>query len=608
MAHRRRRGLRLLLNPLVVSLMVVVTITTGWLLYTGGTSSIAQARPGANLLPALGPAAAAAPAALSGPSAPAGSVDGWNVDHSGDARASLELVDGEMADSALKVEVTRYASGDVTLTTPRVEVEPGETYLFKAFTTTDVDFTLLARRHHADGSTTLEHLPNPLERPGNSPFTVSDAFDSGDTTTAVQYVFRLASKGTLRVEGAFLEAANDVRPRPAATTAPNLVPNPGLAGPQPGAPDSWSPYTYGTSTVESGRGEDENGSFLWTRIANYSSGEAKWEYQPVPVSTDRYFEFGATYQSERQVDVVAEFVLADGGRAFHNLATVPPAGEWTTIKETFQVPDGATTAMVTLVSHGDGTTGVRDYVLTDITTPGPLRWDQPMVSITFDDGWQSVYDRALPLLDKHGFLTTQYVNASSIETPNFMTAAELRNMHEAGHEFAAHSYEHVDLTSIGADRLHEQLRKSEDALAAAGLDTDNLAPPFGRSDPQVDWYASKYFDIVRGTDQAINTRQNLEPHDLKVFYVTDETTPDTVAKALAETSRLNGWLIFVYHQIATPESTGTQKNTIAADQSTITSAVLAAQLQLIDDSGIEVQPVTQAFTQLQGPSIPEENG
>jgi peptidoglycan/xylan/chitin deacetylase (PgdA/CDA1 family) len=582
-----------LLNPLVVISVVVVMITTGWLLYTGGTSSLAQARPGANLLPALDTTAAGAPAA-SRPSAPAGAVGGWNVSQSGDAGTSLELVEGQLSAHSLKLDITRYASGDVTLTSPRVDVEPGKTYLFKAFTTSDADFTLLARQYHADGSTTLE-LRNRLERQGNSPFTVSDAFDSGDTTTAVEYVFRLASKGTVRVEGAYLEAADDVRVPPAATTAPNRVPNPKLAGPQPGAPDSWSPYASGESTVESGRGKDEHGSFLWTRIENYQSGEAKWQYPPVPVTTDRYFEFGATYQSEREVDVVAEFELADGGRVFHNLATVPPAGEWTTIREAFQVPNGAKTAMVTLVSHGDGTTGVRDYSLTDVTKPGPLRWGQPMVSITFDGGWQSVYDRALPLLNKHDFRSTQYVNASSIETPNFMTAAEVQQMHEAGHEIAAHSYEDVDLTSIGADRLDEELRKSEEALAAAGFGTDDLALPFGRSDPQVDWYASKYFDIVRGTDEGINTRQNLEPHDLKVFYVTDETTPDRLAEALAGTSRVNGWLILVYHQI------GTQENTIAADPSTITSDVLAAQLQLIDESGIEVQPVAQAFQQLQGP-------
>ena len=324
MPHKRRRVLRVLLHPLIVISIVVVLITTGWLLYTGGTSGIAHARPGANLLPALDSTAAASAAgapAASSQSAPAGSVGGWNVSHSGDAQTSLELADGKLVERGLKLDITQYASGDVTLTSPRVDVEPGKTHLFKAFTTTNTPFALLARQHHADGSTTLKQLPNPLERPGDAPFTVSDAFDSGDTTTAVEYVFRLASKGTIRVEGAYLEAADDVRLPSAAATAPTSIPNPELAGSQPGAPGSWSPFASGALTAESGRAEDEDGSFFWTRIANYQNGEAKWQYQPVPVTTDRLFQFGATYP------VRARGGRGGGVRARGRWARVPQSGD-----------------------------------------------------------------------------------------------------------------------------------------------------------------------------------------------------------------------------------------------------------------------------------------
>ncbi|THJ67356.1 hypothetical protein E8P82_04410 [Arthrobacter echini] len=614
----RRRGvlLRVLLNPLVVVAVVVAVITAGWVLYTDGTGSVAQSRPGGNLFPAIDPSAEPTTSASGDPTAPEDGVGGWTVDHSGDSRASLALVDGQVSDTALQLDVTAYGSGDVTLTSPRVEVEPDTTYLFKAFTTSAADFTLLVRVHHADGRTTLEELPSAIERPGDAPFTVSDAFRGAETTTAVEYVFRLTSKAGLRVEGAYLEAAEDVLVPPAATTEPNLIPDPRftdvrltdaqvpgaeITGAEPAQPHAWTPYASGRLRAESGRSTDDDGSFLWTRITDYQDGEAKWQYEPVPVSVDRAFEFGATYRSEREVDVVAEFELADGGRSFLNLTTVQPAGEWTTISTRFQVPAGATTVMVTLVSHGDGTTGVRDYSLVDVTAPGPLRWDEPMVSITFDDGWQSVYDRALPLLDQHGFRSTQYVNPSSLETPNFMTGAEVRELHEAGHEIASHSYEHVDLTSIGADRLDEEMRRSKEVLTSAGLGTDDLAVPYGRSDPQVDWYATRYFGLVRGTDDGINTAQNLEPHNLKVFYVTDETTTAELNEALAATSRVNGWLILVYHQIATPDATGIEENTIASDRSPITSDVFAEQLQLIDDSGIEVQPVARAFDLLQTP-------
>ncbi|TDT85818.1 polysaccharide deacetylase [Arthrobacter sp. AG258] len=598
MPPKRRRIRRVLLNPLVVITVMVLLTTAGWLLYSNRTASIAQPRPGANLLPALYPAAVGPPA--SGPSTPAGTVGGWSVNHSGDAQTTLDLAAGQMGGRALKLNITHYATGDVTLTSPLVSLTAGKNYLFKAFASSDTDFRLLVRKHLSDGRTTLEQLRNPLERPGTSAFTVSDAFNAGDAITAVEYVFRFASAGSASVEGAYLETADDVRPAPAAPAGTNLIPNPGFGGTEPGEPEMWSPYSSGRSTLEAGRAEDGRGSFLWTRTSNYQDGEEKWQYQPVPVAADRYYTFGASYRADREVDVVAEFELAGGGRKFHSLETVPPAGDWTAISEGFQVPEGAVTAMVTLISHGNGTTGVRDYSLMDITKPGPLRWNRPMVSITFDDGWQSVYDRALPLLDKHGFRSTQYVNPSSIETPDFVTAAEVQQMHQAGHEIAAHSYEHADLTSLGTDRLDDELRKSEDALASAGLPTDDLAPPYGRSDPQVDWYASKYFRIVRGTDDGINTRQNIDPHDLKVLYVTDETTPETLKDALAETARSNGWLILVYHQIAAADSSGTQEHTIAADRSTITSDVLANQLQLIGDSGLQVQPVARAFELLEG--------
>ena len=147
----------MLLNPLVVISVVVVMITAGWLLYTGGTGSIAQARPGANLLPALDPAAAGIAPAASGPSATRPGPWAAGTSAQRDAETSLELVDGQLQRQALELDVTGYAAGDVTLTTPRVDVEPGKTYLFKAFATSDADFTLLARqlprrRQHRPGA------------------------------------------------------------------------------------------------------------------------------------------------------------------------------------------------------------------------------------------------------------------------------------------------------------------------------------------------------------------------------------------------------------------------------------------------------------------------
>src|SRR4051812_9720176 len=45
----------------------------------------------------------------------------------------------------------------------------------------------------------------------------------------------------------------------------------------------------------------------------------------------------------------------------------------------------------------------------DQTTDAIHPLDQPLVSISFDDGWESVYTEALPILQQDGIHTTQYI-------------------------------------------------------------------------------------------------------------------------------------------------------------------------------------------------------
>jgi peptidoglycan/xylan/chitin deacetylase (PgdA/CDA1 family) len=244
------------------------------------------------------------------------------------------------------------------------------------------------------------------------------------------------------------------------------------------------------------------------------------------------------------------------------------------------------------VSHGDGTTRVRDYQLVDVSRPGPGRWDRPLVSLTFDDGWESACDNAVPLIARYGFPGTFYVNASTIETPRFMTAADLQALHRGGNEIAAHGYQDTDLTVLSADRVASQLQAGWHPLAQTGLGTDDLALPLGRSDPQVQQYAREYYRSARGQDAGVNTRQNLDPYDLKIFWVDSATTPEALRAALAEAQSTHGWLILVYHEIPTAPSA-------ADDRASVPRDVFAQQLALIRDSGIAVVPVASAMAEVQ---------
>jgi peptidoglycan/xylan/chitin deacetylase (PgdA/CDA1 family) len=245
----------------------------------------------------------------------------------------------------------------------------------------------------------------------------------------------------------------------------------------------------------------------------------------------------------------------------------------------------------------DGTVASRDYSLVNITKPGAREWRQPLVSLTFDDGWQATYNTALPALERHDYTATFYVNPATIETSGFMTAGELDNLEDSGNEIGANGYNHDDLTTLNTNTLAYQLREGRDYLRTAGFPVTDLATPFGRSDAEVSWYARQYYTTVRGTNQGVNTRQNLDPYNLKVLYVTPNTTPQTLDAMLQAAKQEDGWLILVYHRVTNAPSQ--PYGTTDVEHVSTTPAALQQQLSSIHASGIKVLPVAAAYAELE---------
>ncbi len=88
------------------------------------------------------------------------------------------------------------------------------------------------------------------------------------------------------------------------------------------------------------------------------------------------------------------------------------------------------------------------------------------VVLTFDDGYRDNYLYAFPLLKKYGFsatfsLVTQYIDQNN---PNHLSWEQVTEMHQAGMDFAAHSYSHADLKNKDVDFLVYQILGSKEAI------------------------------------------------------------------------------------------------------------------------------------------------
>lgn len=124
-------------------------------------------------------------------------------------------------------------------------------------------------------------------------------------------------------------------------------------------------------------------------------------------------------------------------------------------------------------------------------------------ALTFDDGFESLYHHALPVLAPLRLPVTVFLVAETllpggrdvdwVDTPppapqrlKTLDRDQVRDMQKAGIEFASHSLSHFDLTTLGYDACVEDLRLSREILEdLLGRRVNFLAYPRGRNDATV---------------------------------------------------------------------------------------------------------------------------
>ena len=133
--------------------------------------------------------------------------------------------------------------------------------------------------------------------------------------------------------------------------------------------------------------------------------------------------------------------------------------------------------------------------LVDGLTNGEPLPDRSVV-LTFDDGFENVYQQAFPILQQYGFPATVFLVAGYCGKTNhwpsqpagiprlpIMTWEQIHEMDRAGIEFGAHTHNHPRLDRVSGGELELEVvnakRVLEDHL---GHRVDHFSYPYGRSD------------------------------------------------------------------------------------------------------------------------------
>lgn len=169
---------------------------------------------------------------------------------------------------------------------------------------------------------------------------------------------------------------------------------------------------------------------------------------------------------------------------YHTIATGTPAASKS--QEQFSTEPMLLDEQLTYIDeHGYTTVTMKEVA--DMLKRGTTSPIAKPVALTFDDGWQTQYVHAYPLLKKHHAKATFYIFPNPVgKDDRFMTWAELQTLRDDGMEIADHTLTHPLLSKQTPEMLHHEMYDSKVMLEKQlGITVTNFASPFGYTSPLV---------------------------------------------------------------------------------------------------------------------------
>ena len=80
-----------------------------------------------------------------------------------------------------------------------------------------------------------------------------------------------------------------------------------------------------------------------------------------------------------------------------------------------------------------------------------------VVSINFDDGFESSFVNGMPIIDAAGLKTTQFIITQKLGLESYISSGQMLAMQANGHEIAAHTRTHPHLSTLTDAQQHDKI-------------------------------------------------------------------------------------------------------------------------------------------------------
>lgn len=107
--------------------------------------------------------------------------------------------------------------------------------------------------------------------------------------------------------------------------------------------------------------------------------------------------------------------------------------------------------------------------------------DKKYTCLTFDDGYESFYKYAFPLLKDKKFQATLFVICNRVGEEGFCDKKMIKEISDYGIEIGSHTLSHPDLTKVSDEIAFKELSESKEILEnIIGKEVKSFCYPFGK--------------------------------------------------------------------------------------------------------------------------------
>jgi peptidoglycan/xylan/chitin deacetylase (PgdA/CDA1 family) len=178
--------------------------------------------------------------------------------------------------------------------------------------------------------------------------------------------------------------------------------------------------------------------------------------------------------------------------------------------------------------------------------------DEVIVCLNFDDGFQSVYDNALPLMNQYGFRGTVFVNSGKVGQVNLLNWQHLEQLKTMYHwEIGGHTLYHEVLADLSPAEAEHTISADYQNLSEHGLEPVSFATTYGYCPIEYYPVISDYYSNIR-TCYTISMHNPIDRTAVGCFVVTNPMSVQQVVSVISQgIAEKDNLIVLLFHDIET---------------------------------------------------------